>query len=129
MYVTMDVNFSEDELFFLPSHTAQGETTKSKNYGWFDLPLEAIRPNNYREDCLYGCAASEEFLDGLCGEGSPDGLIDEQTGHTAKSMTKCVDRTESLDGQIDATSLNSPIRPSMPSSNNPSGQAMASPLN
>nr|XP_008349240.1 uncharacterized protein LOC103412466 [Malus domestica] len=39
----MDVTFSKDELFFLPSLTPQEEATLSEDYGWFDVP---VGPNN-----------------------------------------------------------------------------------
>lgn len=44
----MDVTLFENELFFLPSHTLQGETTVDEDYGWFDVPIgiSADCPNN-----------------------------------------------------------------------------------
>ncbi|KAM1082683.1 hypothetical protein ACFX19_021594 [Malus domestica] len=38
VYVTMDVTFSEDELFFLPIHTPYGEIVVGEDYSWFDIP-------------------------------------------------------------------------------------------
>ncbi|KAM2129413.1 hypothetical protein ACFX1R_009094 [Malus domestica] len=48
MNVTMDVTFSNDELFFLPNHTYQGEIATSEDYSWFDV--STVAPNEGRQN-------------------------------------------------------------------------------
>ncbi|KAM1027613.1 hypothetical protein FF1_040321 [Malus domestica] len=108
MYVTIDVTFFEEELFFLPSHTSQGETTTDENYGWFDMPAEYAGPNKGDHNCLLGdCPRGR-----VASEESPYRLVSEQIGQAVESQ-ECPDgpiteKINSLSRPAAVVSLNDP---------------------
>ncbi|KAM1745274.1 hypothetical protein FF1_012033 [Malus domestica] len=73
----MDVTFSEDELFFLLSHTPQGEIYVGEDYGWFDIPTglsidcpnEGLRHGLELEDNERGHADRPQNRDGTAPSG------------------------------------------------------------
>ena len=89
MYVTMDVTFSEDELFFPPSHTPHEETTSNEDYGWFDIMQTVYVNSPNRSLDQIGPDATHQTSPDEANRDCPDRCADHGRGNGPELCDAC----------------------------------------